>query len=249
MNPNFSFQQPQQAQPTTVNVQAVIQQSVNTYNNLIKSMDSFEQNMQGWSDSKVDKFKKMKAEQTQLVQSSQNNINVLQAKVEKATEKRAQDEANNQQHFQLEEAFSVHIRDKELYESSLPEKQEDRLQYNKKLQLDCKDKAMDNKEKDHRYKMEGAEDARVVELFKNNTGMVFDKRVENELQVSFTTLRDAANNFSFVIVHVDGSGFYTVMKCFPVVPYDDLVRDLNETNNFHRFVIMIRSRMKQYLKK
>ncbi|CAH3177544.1 unnamed protein product [Porites lobata] len=88
-----------------------------------------------------------------------------------------------------------------------------------------------------------------TEFFKERLGLAFKKVDEDNLQFVFKFIdpNDEEKPFVFT-VSITNQGTYSVKNCMPEVKeLDEMVQQLNSTNNFSKFVVSMRRRFKDYV--
>ena len=88
-----------------------------------------------------------------------------------------------------------------------------------------------------------------VSYYRERLGLSFERMPDNSLSFRLTMI-DAENPerpFVFAVL-VNKNNKYEVVRCQPQVSYDKMLLELNETNNFGKFVQQMRAKFQQSCK-
>ena len=84
-----------------------------------------------------------------------------------------------------------------------------------------------------------------VEFFESNLGLRFENMEDELLKLAFTCICDERPGDEFVVVMKVVERVYEVRECRPQVPdIDRMLDELNETNNFCKFLCQLRKQFK-----
>ncbi|KAL9647095.1 hypothetical protein ABK040_004813 [Willaertia magna] len=219
-----------------LSVKEIIQQTAKSCETLSQTMDTFEKHLGEWAKEKNTTFKTLEQSQIHNFQVASEQINNLKQQYEETNQRRMVLEEKTKQEFEAEERLQQELKLQQEYERTLPDQGQilsSELEEIKK-QVEIISEKLRILENEKQRKIN--EESQILQFYEYYLGLTFQRVNEegNWLLVNFLGI----GSFKVKIEN----NIYSVSNCVPAIPFDDLIENLNQTNNFQRFVILMRQR-------